>query len=471
MNRFAINRPRLNRRTFLRGAGGLALGLPFLESLPDRSAWAQSSSPVFSLFICQSCGVVGNGFWPTETGPLSAATMTGQAAEGLLDYASKTLWVGGLKFPQNSNGCGHAQGMCQVLTGTGHNGGGGNTAQSTGPSIDTIIANELNPTGVEPLAMYAGLKLGYINERLSFVSAGQVRNAEGNPYQIYRDLIGMANTSVVDAEPADAAEAEALIEEMKLRNTSINDVVREELNNLKAQSVMSAMDKERLDRHLDGIRDIEVTMASTGVVTVQGCSPTALNEADFRAVDGRARENGLQEDLALLHIQLAAFAFACNVNRTATLQIGDGTDATVYDVPSNSRRWGMHHVSHRVQSDSAAGNDATAEQAHREIDALRIQNFKKGLDYFSSYTTNVGTLLDTSVVVWTNHVADGPSHSFNNVPYIIAGSGNGYFKQGEYISVGTGGFNGGVDNTLLLNSIKTAVGASSEEGLTEAVAS
>ncbi len=474
------NRSKLNRRAFLRGAGGVALGLPFLESMPSRSAWAQSTNPVFSMFIVQSCGVVANSFWPTETGPLSSSTMTGTASAGLIDYASQTLFVGGIRFPANNSGCGHAQGLCMVLTGAGHNGGGGNTAQSTAESVDTTIANAVNPGGVEPLAMYAGLKGGYINERISFRAAGQVRNAEGNPYEIYKDLIGLAGSggSSAPMEPVDPADTVAVVDEMAVRKTSVNDLVREELTRLKAQSVMSQMDKERLDRHLDGIRDIETDMASMGLVTISGCDSSALNEAEFQAVDGKARQNGLQETLAILHMQLAAFAFACNANRTATLQVGDGTDATVYDVPSNSRRWGMHHISHRVQSDAASGNDQTAAAAHAEIDALRIQNFKTGLDAFASYSTNTGTLLDESVVVWTNHINDGPSHSFNNVPYIIAGSGGGYFKQGEYVSLGGGGGGGGfggggggVTNDLLLNSIKTACGAGGGEGIPEILAS
>src|SRR5690606_16425352 len=111
--------------------------------------------------------------------------------------------------------------------------------------------------------------------------------------------------------------------------------------------------------------------------------------------------------------------------------------------PSNSRRWGMHHISHRIQNDGASGNDQTAAVAHAEIDALRIQNFKTGIDAFASYSTSTGTLLDESVVVWTNHINDGPSHSFSNVPYIILGSGGGYFKQGEYVSLGGGGGGGG----------------------------
>ena len=80
-------RSRINRRAFLRAAGTAGVGLPFLEGMPERSAFAQSESPVFGFFICTSCGVVqqsGNDperFWPTEAGPLTTESMNAFAAE------------------------------------------------------------------------------------------------------------------------------------------------------------------------------------------------------------------------------------------------------------------------------------------------------------------------------------------------------------------------------------------------------
>ena len=61
-------RSRLNRRAFLRGTAGVALGLPFLESLPERSAWAAGNAPVFSLFICAVDGVVPEELLPERPG-------------------------------------------------------------------------------------------------------------------------------------------------------------------------------------------------------------------------------------------------------------------------------------------------------------------------------------------------------------------------------------------------------------------
>ena len=115
-----VNRTTVNRRAFLRGAGTVAIGLPFLEGLPERSAWAQSSPPVFSLYIVAACGVVGKKFFPDATGALttaSLAAMTDKATSVLAPHAANLLFVKGINFPMaNATNCGHAQGLCQALT-------------------------------------------------------------------------------------------------------------------------------------------------------------------------------------------------------------------------------------------------------------------------------------------------------------------------------------------------------------------
>jgi len=57
-------------------------------------------------------------------------------------------------------------------------------------------------------------------------------------------------------------------------------------------------------------------------------------------------------------------------------------------------------------------------------------------------------LFDKSFLMPTDHVADGLiSHSFRNVPHIIAGDAGGYLKQGAYIGAGN------VTNNQLFNTL------------------
>ncbi|WP_437283517.1 DUF1552 domain-containing protein [Sorangium sp. So ce375] len=435
----------MNRRAFLR-AGGVAIALPFLEGLPSRSAWAADNTPVFSLYIVAACGVVGKKFFPDQTGQLTTdglAAMTDKATHVLAPHAPNLLFIKGINFPMGGpTACGHAQGLCQALTARPAQ-GGGSSASSGGVSADVVIAKLVNEGGAEPLTLYAGNRRnGYIAERISFkgAGAGQVRSADDNPYTLYAKLVGLAESGGGSSGGNGGQVADELIRSRK----SANDFVREELNSLMRMSALSSADKHRLQQHFDAIRDAEVTMGEMA----SSCSQAGLSTSELDALkSGFAfKTNGMIEDVAKLHLELVALAFACNFNRVATLQHGDGTDATKYSVPSNATLgWPFHHISHRVQSDAATGNNPTAEQAHAEIDVLRMKTLLHGLDHFKERD-----LFDKSILMWTNHVSDGPSHSFRNVPTIIAGNGGGYLKQGAYIDAGD------VTNNRLFNGLIAA---------------
>lgn len=181
-NRFGIS-----RRAFLRGAGAVAVGLPFLEGLPLRSAWAQQDNPVFTFFVVGQNGVVNKNFFPSSTGALTTASLGADpniATSVLAPHAANLLFLRNINYPITGRSCGHAEGNVQTLTGL-EPGSSGNTAHSSGPSADTLIARALDD-GRDPLALYSGAK-GFIAERISFkaAGAGQVRAADVNPYLLY----------------------------------------------------------------------------------------------------------------------------------------------------------------------------------------------------------------------------------------------------------------------------------------------
>ena len=446
-----IRRPKLNRRAFLRAAGTTGVALPFLEGLKSRSAWAQSDKPVFGLFICTANGVVQQygaepeRFWPTATGALTKESMEAFAAErctGLLaDHADRLLIIRGVNYPVSASGCGHAQGLVQCLTARATT-GSAQFATSTGPSVDTVMAEALNPEAVEPLTLYSGMKVGYIDEKLSFSAAGQVRAAEGNPYNVYQRLAGLLDPGT--GEPT------GMGDKLALRRKSVNDLIRSELKSLMARPELSKADKERLDLHFTTIRDVENTMSDMG----SSCTGAGLDMAAIEAMNsGEAfSQNGQIEEVAKLQMELVALAFACNATRVATLQLGDGTDGTRYTIDGQTVER-FHWISHRIQSDGSTGEAIPEAVAwHTAIDRIRMNTFKHLLDKWSEYSTPDGNLLDNAFALWTSHVAVGPSHSFSNLPYIIAGSAGGYLKQGEYVDAG------GVSNGRLLNTLLTACG-------------
>ena len=359
---------KLGRRNFLRGAGTAGLVLPFLESLPERSAFAAGEKPTFGLFLCTSCGVVGKNFWPAQTGALTTAGLAGDTSKAvsvLADHADRLLMVKGVNYPGRGSGCSHADGLSKCLT-AGDVTGSSNLVVPSSISCDTVIANGL---GVNPLTLYAGLKGGYIDEKLSFSAPGTVRAAEGNPYNVYLDLAGLLDQETGEPTP--------MADQLALSRKSVNDLVRDDLSSMMNGSRISAADKQRLQLHLDSIRDMENTMTDMGGIV---CSGANLDMDALTAIKNISKENGRQEDVCKLHIELVALAFACNVTRVATLQAGDGTDATQYTI-NGEKYERFHHISHRINSDGSSGSAITgAVDKHHNIDRLRLETFKYGID-------------------------------------------------------------------------------------------
>ena len=449
LSREGARKNAINRRAFLRGAGTVAIGLPFLEGLPERSAWAAGSEPVFTMFIVASCGVVGESFLPDATGALTTsglAGMTTKAVSKLSAHAPNLTMLKQVNWPQNVKSCGHAEGLCQALTAI-VPGATGHGAYSGGPSADVVIGKAVNPTGVEPIILYSAAKGAYIADRISWRGAGadQLRSGDQNPYTLFSKLVGLTTTTSTGTGGTGGMTTDPVAAELAATRKSVNDLVRAELNSLKANSALSSDDRARLDLHFQCIRDLEVSMGNAGMMCTQtGLDTTTLNS--YKSNFSFKTDGVMIEKVTLMHMQLVALAFACNYNRVAALQWGDGTDGNKYGVPSNaSLGWTFHQLSHRVQSDGATGNNPTAEQAHAEVDVVRMKTLAAGLDAFAARG-----LANNAMVMMNFHISDGPSHSGLNVPHIIWGNGGGFLKTGQFIDAAK------VTNNKLLNTVITA---------------
>jgi hypothetical protein len=432
--------PRVDRRAFLRGAAGVSLALPFLESIPERSAWAEDAKPVFALFVCATEGVITRAFFPEELGPLTRDGLAAarRATSELSAHAENLLFLRNVNWPRSPTGEAHAEGLVMALTGRVPEGSSA-SCTSTGPSADVVIAEKAHP-GKDPLTLYAGnTSNGYIEERLSFASAGVVRAANDNPYKLYQELIGAAlpgGSMTPEGEQA----ARLLLESRK----SVHDLVRGELTSLMNDSRLSSTDRMRLQLHFDSIRDMEIMIGDAG----KHCTTQGLEVDELEALsEYRFRGDGSIVDIARLHMGLVAVAFACNYRRSATIQWGDAYDGSVYPVPANAElaNWKFSHISHGIQSDGSTGDNPVAQQAHAEIDVLRMQTLAAGLDHFAARE-----LVDQSFVMWTLNYKDGLAHNFRDVPHIIWGNAGGYLKTGEYLDAGS------VTNNRLLTTLVSA---------------
>lgn len=446
----------MKRRTFLRGVGGVTLGLPLLESfLPKRARAQTATRSPFLLLVVNGNGVVQQGsdlaggkdpekFWPTKTGALTKASMDAemstQTTSLLSDYATRLLMVRGINHSFLGAGCDHAAGDAQLLTATKIT-GSSNKTLAAGESIDSRIAREKNPAGRQPLALHAGKYspggTGFdIPGYVSYIGSAQPRTYIDGPYKAYQKIIEVAGGTSTDAA---GMQAQQLLAD---RSRSVNDLLRNQIGTLMARKDLSKTDLKRLDQHFAAIRDIEVKMTAAGLTSLPAATVSFLQTVDTKPYDVANHET-----LIKLHMQLMAFAMAADYSRVAVLKIGDREDD--HQLTINGTTFVYHTASHRSISNGA--------ELCRQVDRLHAGYFKFLLDTLATYTTPTGTMLDEGVTVWTNQVANG-AHSFTRVPWIMAGTGKGYLKAGQFIDVGK------VTGNQMLNTLLNAAGVRKTDG-------
>lgn len=433
---------KFGRRRFLLGAGGVTLGLPILEAFMPRKAHA--ATPPFLGIICSANGVVqaksgeAEAWWPSKVGALTASAMladkTTRATGELSSYADRLLLVRGVGHSVASTGCNHASGCAQILTGTAKINGNSNQAVSSSESVDTVIAKAINPAGVEPLFLHAGMYpaggSGFnVPSYISYIAGGQQRPGIDSPLKAYQRMTGTLGTTTGSTGDAQA-----------LRRKSVNDLLRAQITALRARTELTAEDQRRLDQHFATIRDIEIKITNAVL--------SADKIAQMKTVDPAPYTTANHEIIQTLHMDLMVFALSSGYTRVAVLQVGDREDDHVYDINGGSVQF--HTASHRTLP-----NSYTLCQA---IDRIQINHFKYFLDQLSAIQTPTGPLLDQGVAVNTNQLSTGPDHGFRPLPFLMAGTAAGFLKKGIYLDAGT------VSTAVMLNTLARAVGVTTTMG-------
>ncbi len=448
----------LNRRRFLRGMAGVTVGLPLLESVGTPPLSAQGAGPVtrFLSFHCSS-GVETDRFWPS-LGTLTAESFAGKGTEALSPYASRLLIPRGVHGYPVGTWTGHLEGTGQALTAATI----GSDELAQGASIDQLIANQLNPPGREALVLKPGGRdLGVpMFNGISYRAPGQMANAESNPWLAYRAMMGASSTGSSGNSGTGTGSGNDPVQDLVLRRRqSVIDLARAEFEELQAMN-LSRGDREKLDAHFSLLRDAEIEMSDpTGPIT---CDVDAQTLGALQGIEAAAVErNENFPSMARLHVKVAALALACGYTRSAVIQWGAavaGSPMYTWDGMNHSYR--HHPLSHGTTDDFNEEAVAGYKDMLFEIDRWNIAEFKALLDLLDSYSEGEATLLDNTVVLYTNEFSHGQGHTTGDLPIIIVG-GAGYFKRGvsQVVDNSTADIGGGNGNSnKLLATVLNAVG-------------
>jgi hypothetical protein len=87
-----------------------------------------------------------------------------------------------------------------------------------------------------------------------------------------------------------------------------------------------------------------------------------------------------------------------------------------------------HELSH------AADNDVAASDKLIKINAWHAEQIKYLLDKLSAAKEgDGGSLLDNSIVLWGNELGAGNSHTYKDIPWLLAGGAGGKLRLGRFL--------------------------------------
>ncbi|HYT90201.1 MAG TPA: DUF1552 domain-containing protein, partial [Gemmataceae bacterium] len=189
--------------------------------------------------------------------------------------------------------------------------------------------------------------------------------------------------------------------------TSVLDDLRGDLQ--RVASVVSAEDRRLLEEHTTFVREMERDLRAEGSSPVQHAVPRL--EANVR------NENDNMPRTSRMQIDLMVNSFVADFTRVATLQYTNSV--------GNARmRWlriteGQHELSHRPDSDRTAQEQLTnINRWYCEELAYLARRLAE-----TPEPGGTGSLLDNTLIVWTNELGKGNSHTLDNIPFVLVGNG------------------------------------------------
>jgi Protein of unknown function (DUF1552) len=420
-----MNSFKLNRRAVLRGMGGAALSLPFLEAMgcsresapaaerTGRAAFGATFPKRLVIFYTPN-GTVPPDFFPTRTEFNDQEALSPILAP-LRPHNRDLLVVGNVSALSALQGPGdaHQKGTGQCLTARAMQEGdfpgdaGLSCGWADGISVDQEIAKQIGTT-----TKFQSLELGVmvfganVGSRLSYSGPAQPLPPENSPYagfdRIFSDL---------SLDSGQAAQNTA-------RRRAVLDKVKEDYDRLRKR--LGAADREKLDGHLASVEDVASRLDRGTTMISPDCREPELTQGlDPARIPNLPEIGKLQSDLL-------AHALSCDLTRVATVMWTNSATAKVLGFLGSDIVEGHHPMAHN-------GYDDPVNREH----LTRISRFyAEQLSYFitklKSMPEGDGTVFDNTLIFWTNEHADG-NHLRQNMPYLLAGSAGGHFRTGRYV--------------------------------------
>ena len=395
----------LHRRQFIQRLGLSAASLPFIIGLPSLGLAAPARPRQRLVIMFSPNGTIPKDFWPDEEG---ADFKLKRIVSPLEAYKDRMLFLHGLCNRVRGDGDGHMRGMSCLLTGIelfpGNIQGGSDTPAgwASGPSIDQELKKYFQ-SREDTRTRFGSLEFGVgVTDRadpwtrMSYAGPNQPVAPVSDPYQMYQKLYGQLRD--------------------KENLQSVLDDVQADLK--KVRKLVSAEDRRLIEQHESLVRQMENEIADAAKQKLRVAPPS------FE--DGIADQNDNVPRLSRMQIDLLVNSFVNDMARVATLQytksVG-GARMNWLGITDNH-----HGLSHEPDKDE------TAQEKLVKINTWFAGELRYLVEKLATTPEpgDKGTLLDNTLIVWTNELGKGNSHTLENIPFVLLGGGFG-FKMGRSV--------------------------------------
>ena len=401
-----MNSHSINRRSALKKIGLSSLSLPILGQTDSLLAATQPKKNAKQRLVVMFSpnGTIPEHFWPDN---LSEDFEHKTILKPLEPFHEKMLILKNLHNKVRGDGDNHMRGMSCLLTGTelfpGNVMGGGNTPAGwpKGNSIDREICKHLQAdesTRTRFGALHFGVGVKDTADpwtRMSYDGPNQPVTPLSDPYEAYRKLYGNVR------------------EKKQVR--SILDDLRADLR--KVENQLPASDRKLLIEHAQLVNRMDKEYAGGSSLENLVATPPELPE-------GMRNQNDNLPQLGRMQIDMLVNSFANDFARVATLQY-------TKSVGQAKMNWLDIDDAHHTLSHEPDKNLDAYEKL------VRINTwFAEELAYLLQKLESTpepgqkGSMLDHTLVIWTNELGKGNNHTLDHIPFVLAGNGFG-FRMGR----------------------------------------
>ena len=431
---------RLSRRSLLAGLG-LGTAAAFVPLLDARKALAAPGDrPPNLITIAWPNGCVP--FWPDGEGSTYTIPQYEDCpTKPLTAWKDRLLFLGGLDMQNlrdENRGGGHA-GMPFVFTGVrGAKFDGtisdGLDVTAGGPSLDYYLADRIakaeGKTALQRMLVQRAHRLNGDDIFLSF--AGAPIAGKPNAVQPYDNPVELFDKMFKIA----AADPEAM-KRLRAERKSVLDYVGKSLTSTCKR--LGTEDRLKCEQHLTAVREYE--QAAAIVACSQPSEP--LRNADYL----KESANPLVPEIHKLQMGMLVTALACGMVRTGSLQWCSShnnqyhfswlkdKDPAFAGGSVNPEETGGGPSAYLQHHEIAHNDGRTPAHTRRKnfVDQWFVQQVADLMQRLFDVKEVGGTLLDRTMILLVNLQRTGGGHQLDDLPVLLAGNANGYFKTGRHL--------------------------------------